>query len=102
MFSPTLTLTVVNANIALADGLRAIESGQTEIDFGGVSAVDSAAVATLLAWRRAAQQRGGKLRFINLPDNLQSLVTLYGVADLLQTAPQAQSTIDSRADLPHH
>lgn len=102
MFSPTHTLTVSNASTTLEDGLRAIEAGQSEIDFADVSTVDSAAVATLLAWRRAAQQRGRKLNFINVPDNLQSLVMLYGVTDLLQTTPQADSTTGSRADLLHH
>ena len=102
MFSPALTLTVTNASTMLEDGLRAIEAGQTVIDFAKVSAVDSAAVATMLAWRRGAQQRGRTLSFINVPDNLQSLVILYGVADLLQTASQAESPSKSRADLLHH
>jgi phospholipid transport system transporter-binding protein len=106
MFSPTPSLTVSNASAALEDGARAIEAGQTEIDFTNVSTVDSAAVATLLAWRRAAQQCGRKLKFVNVPDNLQSLVVLYGVADLLQTTPQAESTIEptasARVDLLHH
>jgi len=102
MFRPTPSLTVSNASVALEDGSRAIEAGQTEIDFADVSTVDSAAVATLLAWRRAAQQGGRQLNFVNVPDNLQSLVILYGVADLLQTAPQSESTIESRADLLHH
>jgi phospholipid transport system transporter-binding protein len=48
-----------------------------------LTAVDSAAVATLLAWQRAALERGSALRFTNLPANLQSLIELYGVADLL-------------------
>ncbi|HEV7618324.1 MAG TPA: STAS domain-containing protein [Burkholderiaceae bacterium] len=83
MFRPTLTLTVNNAQSALEAGLRAIESGQTEIDLAQLTAVDSAAVATLLAWQRAALERGSVLRFTNLPANLQSLIELYGVADLL-------------------
>jgi phospholipid transport system transporter-binding protein len=83
MFRPTLTLTVNNAKSALEAGLRAIESGQTEIDLAQLTAVDSAAVATLLAWQRAALERGSALRFTNLPANLQSLIELYGVADLL-------------------
>jgi phospholipid transport system transporter-binding protein len=83
MFRPTLTLTVNNAKSALEAGLRAIESGQTEIDLAQLTAVDSAAVATLLAWQRAALERGSVLRFTNLPANLQSLIELYGVADLL-------------------
>jgi phospholipid transport system transporter-binding protein len=83
MFRPTLTLTVNNAKTALDAGLRAIEGGQTTIDLAQLTAVDSAAVATLLAWQRAASARGTALAFNNLPANLQSLIELYGVADLL-------------------
>ncbi len=83
MFQPTLTLTVHNAKTVLESGLRAIESGQTEFDLARVTVVDSAAVATLLAWQRAATERGVALRFHRLPANLQSLVDVYGVADLL-------------------
>lgn len=101
MFQPTLTLTVNNAKIALEAGLRAIEAGQEDIDLAQVTALDSAAVATLLAWRRAAQQRGSALRFKNLPASLQSLAALYGVADLLQSTSAATEP-ESRGDSPHH
>ncbi len=83
MFRPTLTLTVNNAKTALDAGLSAIEAGQTEIDLAQLTAVDSAAVATLIAWRRAALNRGATLSFTNAPANLHSLAELYGVADLL-------------------
>lgn len=83
MFRPTLTLTVNNAQAALEAGLSAIEGGQTEIDLAQLTAVDSAAVATLVAWRRAALKRGSQLTFRNPPASLQSLAELYDVADLL-------------------
>lgn len=83
MFRPTLTLTVNNAKATYAAGLRAIEDGQSEIDLAQLTAVDSAAVATLLAWRRAAIARGGALGYRNMPANLRSLADLYGVAELL-------------------
>lgn len=83
MFRPTLTLTVNNAKPTLEAGLSAIQSGQTEIDLAQLTAIDSAAVATLVAWRRAAAARGATLAFKNPPANLQSLAELYGVAELL-------------------
>ncbi len=83
MFRPTLTLTVNNAKATLDAGLAAIEGGQTEIDLAQLTAVDSAAVATLIAWKRAAVARGAALEFKNFAPNLQSLAELYGVADLL-------------------
>jgi phospholipid transport system transporter-binding protein len=45
---------------------------------------DSAAVATLLVWRRAAQSAGLSLRIASVPAGLQSLADLYGVAELLK------------------
>lgn len=53
------------------------------IDLAAVEAVDSAAVALLLAWLRQAQARGLNLRFENLPPNLTSLAQMYGVNELL-------------------
>lgn len=67
-------------------GLQAITSGQQVFDFSGVTAIDSAAVAVLLAWQRAARARSLALSFINVPPALQSLASLYGVADLLPSA----------------
>lgn len=85
MFQPSETLTVYNAQTALQAGLQAIAAGQTEIDLGQLAAVDSTAVATLLAWKRAAAERGTALVFHRMPANLHSLANLYGVSDLLET-----------------
>jgi phospholipid transport system transporter-binding protein len=54
------------------------------IDFAGITAVDSAAVALLLEWRRLARSRGKALDFVNLPQTLLALATLYGVVELIQ------------------
>ena len=81
-------LTVDNARSMLAAGLQAIEGGQHSIDFGGLKTVDSAAVAVLLAWQRAAMRKAVTLSFINMPGMLQSLTDLYGVAGLLPTQDQ--------------
>jgi phospholipid transport system transporter-binding protein len=97
MFRPALTLTMNNAQTVLEAGLHAIAAGQDSIDLSDLTMVDSAAVATLLAWQRAAHRQGKKLILHNFPANLQSLVALYGVDELL-----ANSVRTSRADLPHH
>ncbi|HJV82496.1 STAS domain-containing protein [Noviherbaspirillum sp.] len=98
MYHPALTLTIHNAQTVLEAGLRAIADGQTQFDLGDLTVVDSAAVATLLAWQRAAQDGGRTVVFSNLPASLQSLAALYGVTELLHRA----SNQDARADLPHH
>lgn len=90
MYRPTLTLTVSGAEVAFRAGLRAIAGGQKEIDLAQLTTVDSAAVATLVAWKRAAHAAGQSLRFIHFPENLRSLAHLYGVADLLGIGDQAQ------------
>lgn len=98
MYRPAETLTVNTAGDVLAAGLSAVAAGQTHFDLSGLTTVDSAAVATLVAWQRAARQRGNTLEFTGLPANLGSLVELYGVSELLP--PSAGAT--QRRDLPHH
>ncbi len=67
----------------LAQGLALLERDETRIDLAGVTAADSAAVALLLEWLRAAQRAGGRIVYLNLDNSLKSLVDLYGVTELL-------------------
>ncbi|MCA1324143.1 STAS domain-containing protein [Herbaspirillum seropedicae] len=98
MFKPANSLTFKNASAVLRDGLAAIAGGQSGIDLSDVTVVDSSAVATLLAWRREAQQRGVALDFGVLPANLQSLADLYGVSVLLHGTDTAPTSATDR----HH
>jgi phospholipid transport system transporter-binding protein len=97
MFRPSHSLTVGNAKVTLEEGLRAIAGGETEIDLSEVVAVDSAAVATLLAWQCAALNQGLTLHFSSLPANLESLIDLYGVTELL-----APTGVTVAASTLHH
>lgn len=83
MFTPGPTLTMNNARTLLDAGLAAIAGGQAEIDLAELTTLDSAAVATMLVWQRAAKAAGRPLLFCNPPKNLQSLAQLYGVDQLL-------------------
>ncbi len=87
------SLTVQNAKAALAQGVAAIQAGQTVFDLGSVAVADSSAVAVLLEWKRTAQRAGATLAYVNLPASLQSLATLYGVDAFLVASP---------ANLQHH
>lgn len=89
MFRPPARLTFAEASRTFAAGLQAIAAGQADVDFGGVTAVDSSAVALLLAWRRAAAARGKPLRFHHLPAGLLSLAALYGATGLLDATDAA-------------
>ena len=53
------------------------------VDCAGVTHVDSAAVALLLACARRALADGAKLSFANVPRPLAALATLYGVDEIL-------------------
>jgi phospholipid transport system transporter-binding protein len=77
------SLTMQDAASSLRSGLDAIASGSTEIDLSRLARFDSAAVAALLAWRRAAQSAGVSLQISGAPPGMQSLARLYGVAELL-------------------
>ena len=87
------TLNVQTATAALAQGIAAIQDGQTVFDLASVKVADSSAVAVLLAWKRAARKRGAALSYINVPAGLQSLAALYGVDAFL---------VESPANLHHH
>jgi phospholipid transport system transporter-binding protein len=71
------------AETVLAQGLQAIAAGDTHIDLGALQHFDSAAVATLLTWQRAASKLGKTLHVTQRPSGLDSLAKLYGVEQLL-------------------
>ena len=96
MYQPGSPLTMFSAKDALAEGLRAIESGTNSVDLTTVSAVDSVAVAILLDWQRAASLRGTTLNFYNASPALRSLAKLYGAYELLHfTTDPAQDIVQN-------
>lgn len=64
-------------------GLASMNHHDLVINLAEITEVDSSAVSMLLEWWRAAHARNFELRFINLPENLASLIQLYDVADLI-------------------
>lgn len=62
-------------------GKQLLTNSETVFDLAGVTIADSAALAVILGWQRAAGE--GRLRLINLPASVVSLAELYGVVDLL-------------------
>ncbi|WP_341676144.1 STAS domain-containing protein [Niveibacterium sp. SC-1] len=53
------------------------------IDLGGVAGVDSAALAVVLAWMRAAREAGHVLTLENVPAQLHSLASLYDLSEVM-------------------
>ncbi len=80
-------LTMLSVPALLKEGAAVIAGDNLEVDLAGVNEVDSAALTLLLEWLRLAQARKAGLAFVNLPANLTSLATLYGVLDLIPQHP---------------
>lgn len=76
-------LTVPEVSALYAEGLPSFIGGECVVDMAGVENVDSAALALLLCWQRAAQRAQARLRVCHVPDNLRALAAMYGLADLL-------------------
>ena len=72
-----------NARVLREEGLRLFTAAEVTLDLAGVTEVDSAALSLLFEWRRAALAAGRSIRYVNLPENLESLARLYGVAELV-------------------
>lgn len=76
-------VTSTTASAVLKQCLDAIRQGTRVLDFHRVEEMDSAAIALIIECRREADRTGVALRCVNLPDNLKSLASLYGVLDLI-------------------
>lgn len=76
-------MTLESVNALLAESDAALAADNLEMDLSAVSDVDSAAISLLFEWLRQAHGRNISLVFVNLPPNLVSLATLYGVLDLI-------------------
>jgi phospholipid transport system transporter-binding protein len=76
-------MTLENVNALLNETSSAFTSDNMQVDLSGVSEVDSTAVSLLFEWLRQARARNTSLVFVNVPPNLVSIATLYGVLDLI-------------------
>ncbi len=76
-------VTLANVNAVLDEGSRMLKAPSVILDLAAVTEVDSTAVSVLLEWRRAALRDKRAIAYVNLPDNLKSLIKLYGVSELL-------------------
>jgi len=82
MFEAASDITHETANAVLKMGLKHIKEGADQVDCAPLTHFDSSALAVLLAWRRAAAERGNGgrgLTAVNIPATLASLARAYGV-----------------------
>lgn len=54
------------------------------IDFKAVTDVDTSVLALVLAWTRRAKTEFYEIQFKNIPNDLKSLATLYGIEEIIQ------------------
>jgi phospholipid transport system transporter-binding protein len=54
------------------------------IDLSGVNRSDSAGLAMLLAWSKAAEDYQASLKFINPPEQIQRIAAISNVAEILK------------------
>ena len=76
-------LSYANAGAVLAAAVRLPLPTTGEIDLADIDAVDSTAVAVLVALKRHAAEEGRPLTFVNVPAALTALADLYGVEEIL-------------------
>jgi len=78
-------LTFANAGPVLAATAAVALPTGGEVDFQNAGAIDSSAVAVLLALKRRAEGEGAPLRFLRVPAPLVALAEVYGVESILGT-----------------
>jgi phospholipid transport system transporter-binding protein len=91
------SLTNENAAATLARGLDAIAAGDAAFDLSSLAQIDSSAVATLLAWQRAARAQGKSLQLIGVPAGVRGLAELYGVEDLIGVRSDGEAAVHHSA-----
>jgi len=76
-------VTLANVAAVLEEGRQHLAEGVDSVDLAGVTEMDSALLALLLAWMREAKGRNRELALANPPQALRTIARLYGVDTLL-------------------
>ena len=80
------SVTMSNVKSLVEAGLQQLNPELREIDFSGLREVDSSAIGMVLEWLRVSRKRNLQLRILNMPENMRSLASLYGVLELIPVA----------------
>jgi phospholipid transport system transporter-binding protein len=81
VYDGALTFAEAGSALAAAQALPLPTAGA--VDCSGIGAIDSAAVAVLLALKRRAAAESRRLEFRGVPAALATLADLYGVGEML-------------------
>ena len=79
-------LTIATVAALKDEGAARVAEADRVIDLSAAGPVDSAALALLLSWTRAARGAGRKLSIVGAPQALLSLAALYDVDAILPLA----------------
>ncbi|MBL8435364.1 MAG: STAS domain-containing protein [Zoogloea sp.] len=79
-------LTIATVAKLEGEGVARVAEADRVVDLSGAGQVDSAALALLLSWTRAASGAGRKLSIVGAPPALLSLAALYDVDAILPLA----------------
>ncbi|PPC80949.1 MAG: hypothetical protein CTY38_09990 [Methylotenera sp.] len=74
---------VDTANSMLVESVGLPMNDALQIDFSAVANTDTSAISLMMEWQRRAIASNLKITFVNLPEGLESLTGLYGVADFI-------------------
>ena len=77
------TVARVRASVDAALGPQGWGQEAITFDLGAVGQADSAGLALLVQWRRAAERAGGQARFRDVPASLRAIAGLCGVEEHL-------------------
>lgn len=84
-------VTRINASGVKSQVLAAARSGDAVLDFSGVEAVDSSAVAIVLAWLRVLQKKELRPCLKGAPEKMLALMRLYGTFELVEPYVESAS-----------
>ncbi|MBE9516327.1 MAG: STAS domain-containing protein [Proteobacteria bacterium] len=77
-----LDFAAVPALVSQSEVWLASGEDSVSIDMAAVGRADSAGLALMLEWMKQAKQSGQQIRFINIPDQLNSLIRISGLSNI--------------------
>lgn len=81
--SGVLTFATVPGVLASSVDWIAKLNGTASVDLGGVQKADSAGLALLVEWLQRARDAGRELRFVNVPEQVKSLIGVSGLSGVI-------------------
>jgi len=78
-------ITIDNVVDMTQQGKTFFDRPRRVVDLQQITHVDSSVLSMMLEWLRTACQRNCQVQFINLSPNLESLIQLYGIAEMIPT-----------------